>query len=225
MLLQLGKLLAKSYVLLLTVAAGGLLGANISGFFSSIVEFASNAQRAPDPEVNRWWVHGGWIVGAGLFFVGNIGRALRSMRKDMRAMVRVARVRKSSRRKQSRQKADGFSVRFGARTCGILGSFGVGSLIGGFIGLMLGGSFLLLWFSLAYSPFSPAGWASSVSVERMRIDHTSVHKESVMTTKHPVALYAFGGPIVLGAVAGGLFAGIGTAVEKLKNRVGDGEVT
>jgi hypothetical protein len=83
---------------------------------------------------------------------------------------------------------------------------------------MLGGSFLLLWLSLVYSPFSPAGWASSVSGERMRIDHSSIYKAWVMTTNHPVALYAFGGPIVLGAVAGGLICSIGTTIEKFKNR-------
>ena len=209
MLLHLGGLLLKGYRLLLTVAAGGFVGANISGLMFGMMQFASNAQRAPDLVMLRWWTHGGWVVGAGLFLVGEIARILHSSKGKVK-------VRRRSRNKQTRSLPSGFSSTIGSRPCGILGSFGVGSLIGGFLGLMLGGSFLLLWFSLTYSPFAPSGWASSISAETIG-PNPSDPKSMALTTNHPVALYVFSVPIVLGATAGGLLCSVGTTIEKLKN--------
>ena len=217
---QSGKLLVKGYVLLLTVAAGGLVGANVAGFVPAIGEFAANAPRAPDPKFVRSWVHGGWTVGAVLFFAGAVGQALRSGRKGHDAVERTAAARATQRSRPApgRPKARDFRVTIGSRRCGILGSAGVGGLVGGFLGLMLGASLLLLWFSLAYSPFAPGGWASTVSLET--IGHgTARPRKRALSTDHPVALYAFGGPIALGAFGGAVACGVGTAVEKWKARV------
>jgi hypothetical protein len=130
----------------------------------------------------------------------------------------TARAAHGSRPERGRPKAQGFRVTIGSRRCGILGSTGVGGLVGGFLGLMLGGSLLLLWFSLAYSPFAPGSWASTITVETIGHD-TARPRKRVLTTDHPVALYAFGGPIVFGAVVGAVACGVGTALGKWKARV------
>jgi hypothetical protein len=76
---------------------------------------------------------------------------------------------------------------------------------------MLGGSFLLLWFSITYSPFAPREWVSSVSVERRRVDRA--YEEPLLTTDHPVALFAFFGPVALAAAGGAVFGAVNGVYE------------
>lgn len=194
MIATFGKWLWSGYQLLLVLAAGGFIGANLAGFVAGVIEFASNAQRAPTPDLYKGWMHGGWLVGAGLFFVAEILR--RRSKKRSTAGKRLQR--------ESEQSARGFSPSQNhGRPAGRLTAIGVGSLIGAFLGLLLGASFLLLWFSLTYSPFAPGGWASSVTLEWLNIPPEL--PEPVLATDHPVALYTFCVPIALGAIVGGLF--------------------
>jgi hypothetical protein len=211
MLSKFGDLLVQGYGLLLIVAAGGLLGAKVAGFLQVAIEFASNADRAPDPEFVQAWIHGGWVVGAGLFAFGAFGQKLRSPRR--RTPSEYLRRRRKSSPGQDRSESKGFRVTIGSQPCGVLGSIGVGGLIGGFLGLMLGGSLLLLWFSIACSPFAPEGWFSSISVETVGSE-IRLPRERAATARHPAALYAFFAPIVLGAVAGAAICGVGTVLER-----------
>jgi hypothetical protein len=112
-----------------------------------------------------------------------------------------------------------FRVTINGRPAGILGSMGVGAAGGALLGLLLGGNLLLLWFSVAYSPFAPGGWASSISTEEVRTN-SSILERSVAATSHSAALYALFGPIVVGAASFALICGIGTAVRKFR----DGEL-
>jgi hypothetical protein len=66
MLRMLGRMRPKGYYFLLSVAVGGLLGANLAGLLRGAWTF--NAQHAPDPDLIRAWTHRGWIVGAVLMF-------------------------------------------------------------------------------------------------------------------------------------------------------------
>jgi hypothetical protein len=110
-------------------------------------------------------------------------------------------------------KSKGIRVTVGSQPCGVVGSVGVGGLVGGFLGLMLGGSLLLLWFSIACSPFAPDGWTSSIFVETVGSE-IRLPRERAATTRHPVALYAFFAPIVLGAVAWAAICGVAAAFQK-----------
>ena len=94
-----------------------------------------------------------------------------------------------------------------AKRHGMLASAAWGGFFGALLGAALGATFILLWFSLTYSPFAPQDWVSSVSVERQHVG-TSRREVPVTTTDHPVALLVFGLPVALGAIGGALFGGI-----------------
>ena len=99
------------------------------------------------------------------------------------------------------------------RRYGRLASTALGGLGGALLGGMLGGTFLLLWFSIAYSPFAPRLWVSSLTVERQRAG-SSVRIEPVTATNHPTAQIAFGAPLLLGAITGAVFGGVAGVTEE-----------
>ncbi|MCA9017508.1 MAG: hypothetical protein KDA77_19450 [Planctomycetaceae bacterium] len=211
MLFTLGKLLAKGYGLLLAMAVGGLVFANLFGLGAFLVqEISSDHQRAPATEIFQWWMHCGWLVGVGLALVGAFSKK------------RTSKKRSAARQAETDNEPEDLAIpesgnwnTIGKRSS-IFSSIGFFGFAGGFAGLMLGGSLLLFWFSLAYSPFAPAGWASSVNVEQ-RADSLLVENQEVMTTTHPVALYAFGIPIALGATGGAVLGGVGAAMGKVED--------
>lgn len=211
MLLTLGKLLAKSYGLLLTMAVGGLVCANLFGFGAFLVhEITSDNQHAPPTEPFRWWMHCGWMVGVGLALVGAVIQNRRSIKKSA---DKQAEHQDEPEERTTKESGDRKTV---GKRSSIFSSIAFFSFAGGFLGLMLGGSLLLFWFSIAYSPFTPAGWASSISVEQ-RHETGSGQRKDAMTTKNPVALYTFGIPIALGGTAGALIGGIGAAMGKVED--------
>lgn len=196
MISKLIEFLVKGYALLLAVAVGGFLGANVAGLVAGVSRsFLDPDGRPVRAEDILAWSHWGWLIGAGLALVGGILQARRSgLRKEdeeLRRPRRWARLRSYP------------SPR------GVLVSAALGGVGLGLLGAMLGGTFLMLWFSLAYSPFAPA-WRSAVTVER---DRTMARRRGeprsqyFHETRHPVALYAFWGPAILGAAAGVLLGG------------------
>jgi len=198
MLGNLGKLLVSGYVLLVTVAAGGLVGANVAAFVPGVAEFFFNPEgRAIQPATYLRWMHGGWIVGAAFALLGAVMRRRSANRQGGEQQHRPE--------GQTHGEA-AYSPR------GFLASAGFGALCCGLLGAMLGGTFLLLWFSLAYSPFSP-GWDKSIALKR---DETSsgVRRHWVHTTSNPIALCAFFGPIALGAATGAVMGGAGSLIRK-----------
>lgn len=207
MLLRIITVVAKGYGLLLSIAIGGLVGANFAGLISTFFAFASNAHHPPGHQFIKSWVHVGWVVGAVLCFAGEVARQVKSKKKKREIQ------RRRLPNEPNKGKHRGFEVRIGSRRCGILGSFAIGGLLGGFLGLMLGGTFLMIWFSSVYSPFAVEEWVASVQVQR-RVDGSGTAQ--IASTKHPVALIAFLGPIALGATAGAVCGAVGTAVEKFR---------
>ncbi|QDT99572.1 hypothetical protein [Gimesia aquarii] len=213
MLFTLGKLIVKGYGLLLAMAVGGLVFANLFGliaFFVLAQEWVSDRlQASGGTESVLWWMHCGWFVGAGLALFGTVTQNQKIKKRSFQVSVDHEDEPETPAPKKWKKKRR-------TKPSGILSSIGVFSLFGGFLGLMLGGSLLLFWFSLTYSPFAPAGWASSVSVEQ-RQEPGSGQTKSMMTTNHPVAFYLFGTPIVLGITAGALAGGIGAAMGKVED--------
>ena len=96
-------------------------------------------------------------------------------------------------------------------------------LLGAFLGVSLGGSLLLIWFSLSMSPWPPAGWLESVSVKSAELSSAdlssadqsavdgSLQRSGGMTTSHPIAIYCFLGPVVLLGTLGVFIGGVGAA--------------
>jgi hypothetical protein len=62
--------------------------------------------------------------------------------------------------------------------------------VGAVLGMAVAAQLVLIWFSIAVSPFAPQGWARSIY--------------GVMNTKHPLAFLLFLGPIVLFALVGAI---------------------
>jgi hypothetical protein len=201
MLWNLGKLLVKGYSLLLILAVGGFIGANVAGCIPTLGEFFVNPEGRATPRgtVLRW-VHGGWLLGAG----GALAVAIVSWRWSS-----TRKGNEEEQRKLRQARPWDFP-----EPRGVLASAGVGAVCCGLLGALLGGTFLMLWFSLAYSPFSP-DWDRTVAVERDRAYPRSRRGRQVHTTRHPVALYAFFAPTVLGAMSG---AGLGGATAMRRPR-------
>jgi hypothetical protein len=196
---NLGKLLVNGYVLLLTVAAGGLVGANAAAFVPAIAEFFFNPEgRATQPATYLHWMHGGWLIGAAFAVLGAFMRRRRSADR--------------LHSQQQHRRAGHTSAETAHSPRGLLASAGVGAFCCGLLGAMLGGSFLLLWFSLAYSPFSP-GWEKSLALKPNGLSG-GVRRHWAHTTSHPVALLAFFGPIALGAASGAVLGGVSSVLRK-----------
>lgn len=194
-----GKVIVVGYGVLLTLAAGGFVCANLAGFFRGVIQFAMTYgdQKAPDPTVVQTWTHAGWVFGVGIALLGAIVKFRKSRKKRSRKP-----------QDHTEQDANALQKSEKGRRLGPVASSALGSLGGGLLGGIIGGTLIMLWFSLTYSPFAPHEWVSSVSVERRRTG-VSGRKELVHTTDHPVALYAFGVPLVLGGIAGAVFGGLG----------------
>ena len=210
MLCKIGALVVKGYVLLLTMAVGGLFGANVFGFFALLVTFiTSDRTHAPDTTITTWCAHGGWFIGVGVALLGSIMQR----RKAAKSRSRHA---EQHHTKQGWPAAKG-RLESAGEPMGVLSSTFWGGLIGGIGGFVLGMSFLLLFFSITYSPFSPKGWVSSVHVERPETGSTE--EGYMMTTNHPVAIYAVFVPPALGVVSGGLACGVTALMGKGPRRI------
>lgn len=197
---NLGKLLAKGYSVVLAIAAGGFIGANFAVFVPGIADFFFNPEgKTTQPATYLRWAHGGWLIGAGVALVG-------AVLQWRRFANRTADEEQHRKRRQALLQAD-------PSPRGVLASAGLGAVCCGLLGAMLGGTFLLLWFSLAYSPFSTS-WDRTMAVER---DRTLPRRRAqwVHTTEHPVALYAFFVPTVFGATSGAVIGGVGALTQKL----------
>lgn len=188
------KTIAAGYGLLLALAAGGLFFANFVGLIVGAVTFG--AEKAPDPRTLAWWIHGGWILGVGVALVGTV----------MNRIHRRSSPRGESRARSGKSRSRSFRKPPRGRRHGFVASTLLGGCGGALLGLLLGGSLLLIWFSLTYSPFAPQEWVASVEVERRRVDRP--YHQSGLSTDHPIAMYAFGAPIALGAAAGAVLGGV-----------------
>src|SRR5436190_17168453 len=120
MLWNLGKLLANGYFLLLTVAAGGFVGANVAAFVPVVAEFFFNPQgRATPPATMLHWLHGGWLAGAGLALMGAVLQRRRSANRTARKEQRHQH--EALREKVTTPRGVFASAGVGALCCGLLG--------------------------------------------------------------------------------------------------------
>ncbi|MEP3479954.1 MAG: hypothetical protein ABJZ55_11955 [Fuerstiella sp.] len=191
--------LAKGYGLLLTMAGGGLAFANIFGVVATAIQ--GSGERAPDTTPIKTSMHIGWIFGVGIALLGAV---MEWRKRRAKAAVDSDPLTIAKQTKQTKQTKQSSSKR---QRRGLLVSAGWGGFFGVVLGAALGASFVLLWFSITYSPLAPREWVSSVSVERQRLG-TSGREDPVMLSNHPVVVYAFGLPVALGAVGGAVFGSV-----------------
>lgn len=187
------KRFAVGYGLLVTLAAGGLAFANIFGFAVTAISFGGES--APDTTPIKTWMNIGWVFGVSIALLGAVIRFRKGRPRPAPSEVSevIAEEIEPSSSRSPRH--------------GLLPSAAWGGFFGALLGTALGASFVLLWFSIAYSPFAPKDWATSVTVERQSVG-ASRREEPVALTDHPVALYAFGLPVALGAIGGAVFGGV-----------------
>ena len=185
--------LATGYGLLLTSAAGGIAFANIFGVLATAIQFGGDT--APDTTPIKTWMHIGWFFGVAIAFLGAVVELRKRRAKSATGEAPEPIVEESQQPPSDRRRR------------GLLVSAAWGGFFGALLGTALGVTFIVLWFSILYSPFAPRDWVSSVSVERQRVG-SSRREEPVATTDHPVALLAFGLPVAMGAIAGAVYGGI-----------------
>jgi len=184
------------YGFLLTIAAGGLICANIFGMLGHAVNILGKLELS-----RQHLMHGGWLLGV---LAAGVGGAIKWWKTKPIVIPH-----KSSRSELEEPQ--------GTRH-GVLGSMFWCGVIGTVLGVMLGLSFVLLWFSVAYSPIAPESWVKSIkTVEHRR---PNGRREHGVSSNHPMLWYAFGIPVGLGTVSG-LACGAFVPVHSL-DETGDG---
>ncbi len=201
-----GQLAAKTYGILFITAVGGILVANVAG----LVGGALFAEEYKSQDV-RPWLEGGWYVGTLLAFIGAI---LGKIRFFSGTSLGTRLSKKAEPDSSGEESTSGSEQPREVKRTGILSATAFFGFIGGLLGSLLGCSLLVFWFSLAYSPFAPTGWTSSVKVKHERTEPAG-HKQPVMTTNHPVAVYLVAVPAAIGASLGATAGGVGAAMGKV----------
>lgn len=173
--------IVNGYGFLLTCAAGGLAGASFVPMLAHAVNTA--ADLGWSGQQLKLIGHYGW--GFGVLAAG-VGAAIKWW-KTKPNLITKSSITPESEHPQGKKH-------------GVLGSMAWAGAIGTFLGVMLGLTFVLFWFSITYSPFAPQSWVESVrTVEHRRPDG---RREQGITSNHPVLWYAFGIPVGLGAATG-----------------------
>ena len=216
---RLGKFVVRIYLVLWMTAVGGVIGANLTGTFGTL--FVLEQNRIED--VTPWW-HGGWCIGTLLFFFGAaFGRlrmiqgssfdsfkekkelATRFVDGDSEEIVEAV----------SERGVPAKNVSFRSRLRSLSKGVFVGSLAGGFLGILLGGSLLVFWMSIAYSPFAPSTRTvlDSSSENRQQFDPNQQRRmrqgpgSMTVRSRSSVGLYVCLVPMLLGATFGGIGLG------------------
>lgn len=196
------KRLAIGYGLLLTLAAGGLAFANLFGFAATAIQFGGD--HAPDTGAARMWMHLGWVFGV---CMAATGAAIKIRKEGSKPHTIETPQKEQSQEIAPTQNKDPDEPSATGTRHGLIVSAMWGGGFGTILGAALGVTFVLLWFSIAYSPFAPQDWVSSISVERQPVS-TSVREEPFAVSGHPVVLFAFALPVAVGALCGAVFGGI-----------------
>jgi hypothetical protein len=181
-------------------AVGGILGANLLAIIGTQFFVPENKGVYVQP-----WSHAGWYVGTLLFFFAAVTGRL--------AFINGTSQRSGARQTAKEAIASNAGVAVSAKpeqhkeASGVPGFVFAGGLAGGFLGFLLGANLLILWFSLAYSPFAPKQVVSSVEVVREE-QRGSVFKRPVMRSSHPISLSLCLTPAAIGFLAGAAAAGV-----------------
>ncbi len=204
------RMIGKTYALLLMVATGGIVFANVAGLAGMF--FADEWKS----EQVQPWMHGGWIFGALFGLVGGLTGRLRFGGGDRPAATGPVKTMPDATQQETESTEDGqagHEPESDPKKSGLIGAIAFFGFAGALIGILLGGTLLIFVFSIAYSPLSPAALASSVTVEQ---DPTSTSlPRPVMTSRHPIVVSVALVPVALGAMIGAIAGGLGAMTGKV----------
>ena len=157
----------------------------------------------------RW----GWVGGAVFGLIG----ALTGRLKMINGSIDRVTERRSSEKKVDASAADAAEASPPRRDIGwILQGAGTLGLLGALLGAFVGGTLLLFWFSISFSPFAGTDWFESITTERLSANEAGRSGRDVTVTRHPIALYLFLIPFAFFLLVGILVGGIAAALGKVR---------
>lgn len=205
--------IGKFYAYVIVIFAAAFICAGLGSFVDMLVQ-AIKIELPGSWPVRHWLWIGGAVFGAIGYPLGWIAVDGHKFRSFQNGLDRE----QDSNEPDSEQDygMDENEIEVPSRVLPTAAMFG---LLGAFMGLFLGGSLLLIWFSLSMSPWPPAGWLESVSAKSADLSspHGSPDRESGFTTSYPVAIYCFLGPIALLGILGVFVGGVGSACGWIKD--------
>ena len=198
----------KLCVCIIVVFATAFIAALIGSFVDMLLQTAQ-IDLPGDWPVRYWMWIGGAIIGAVGYPLGWItinGKKFSFSRNDENEEQEI----------ESEISSTESKVELPAKVIPTAGFF---CLVGSFLGLFVGGSLLLVWFSLSMSPWPPEGWLESVSAKAVDLSapRGSLERDGGMTTQNPIAIYCFVGPIAILGLLGFFVGGIGAACGWVKD--------
>ncbi|MFG0332477.1 MAG: hypothetical protein ACF8TS_03855, partial [Maioricimonas sp. JB049] len=201
---RIGKPLVTLYGYVLGVLALAFVGAQLGNLLDTLLYSAGWLDALPVPTRHILWCAGALIAAVGL----PLGKFRFS----------------GGGSSQRPTPSDGEPEKFAPTTVQKSGVLSTAAFFGflGFIGgAAIGMTLVLMWFSIASSPWPPEGWVESFETPRLRTTEHPVHRRPAdgirSTSSHPLLLTVGLGPAVLltvlGALGGGIAAALGYVTE------------
>jgi len=217
--------LGRLYLILWMTAVGGLVLANVAGLLAMFLATENKA------EAIRPWTQGGWCAGAVLAFFGAVTGKLRmhSGKNDFAGRESLgSQRRKAGNLSQSRdlhssndsqgkarpsilEPCDAEDSESGERSS-LLSAVAFFGFLGGLAGVCLGGSLLVFYFSLAFSPLSTS-WSAFVKAETQATGRNP--KRTVLVSRDKLAWSLVLLPAAIGMTTGAVAGGIGAVRGKI----------
>lgn len=205
------------YGLLVVTALGGLAGAFLFAN-GAIFAYEMSSGAADRVDSISWWMHCGWTLGAGLFFVVLIRAFQKAMRKYPQRVLGLPAVWKAALVNHRREDDPEIRKRkIHPESNGPLTVIWEAVLTGGWLGFLAGISLLLILFSYANSPFAANSRIASVI---WLVDHRSTDfawEGDTASINFSLVVWLIGIPVGLGILLMGTVGAIDTLPMKEEN--------
>ncbi len=152
------------YGVILATAVGGLTGAYVFAKTSEIF-YRILGGTADRTDSITWWQYFGWILVGGVF----LSMRIYQIRNPSVSLTNVAAEQLVNLKQQGDEQEDQpppeISAEPAAQPLSPRSEVLIIIFLGGFMGALMGVSLLLIWYSLTWSPFFPAGDSDSISIK------------------------------------------------------------
>ncbi len=206
-----------TYGLVVVTAAGGLAGAFLFAN-GAIFAYEMSSGAADRVDSISWWMHCGWTLGAGLFFVVLIRAYRKAMRQYPQRVPGLPAVWKAALVNHRREDDSEIRKRrIHQKSNGPLAVSRKSLLAGGWLGFLVGISLLLILFSYANSPFAAD---SRIASAIWLVDHQSTNfawEGDTASINFPLVLSLIGIPVGLGVLLMGTVGAIDALPMKEEN--------